>query len=386
MTNTTKKQQEPLLRIAKRTDITIKKKILIYAIGLVGGLLLASIICSLFSKYNDTPIDFFLKLFEGAFGTKNNILDLIRDTALLLGVCLALVPAFKMKFWNLGGNGQILIGSLVSIIIMYELGGKVADPVINILTLVASILAGGIWAAIPGVCKALFNTNESLFTLMMNYIAAGLVTTYICATVKTQSGTFPTLEHGTLPVLGNKIVLTVLIVAMLTVGMYFYLNKTKHGFELALVGESQNTAKYVGINTKKVVIRTIVLSGALCGLIGMLLVTAVTPSITADTARNYGFTGIMAAWLGGFNPIIMVFSSFFIIFVNRGMRGVQIGFHFSSNAIVNVVLGLVYFAIIACAFFVNYRVIFRKKSKKEIQNEVKEEKIDSVEEKVKEEE
>ena len=159
-------KKEPLLRIVKRDALPAAKVVLIYAVAIVVGLLLSSVICSLFSSKN--PLDFFVSLFTGALGSSRRIWLLLQDTALLLGVAVALVPAFKMKFWNLGGNGQILVGCLAAIACMFYLGGKIPDALLILIMTVASILAGAIWGVLPAIFKAYFGTNESLFTLMLN--------------------------------------------------------------------------------------------------------------------------------------------------------------------------------------------------------------------------
>ena len=363
---------EPLFHIVKRNDISIKKGLLIRAITLGVGLILSSIFLSIVCKGN--PFMFFSNLFIGNFGSKRKIWILLRDTSLLLGVGLALIPAFKMKFWNLGGNGQILIGCLVSIMYMVVMGkAGVADIFIVLTMIPASILAGAIWALLPAIFKAFFNTNESLFTLMMNYIAVGLVGVYLTSTVKDGSGTLGTVKTGHIGEIGNPYLLTIIIVAILVIFMNIYLKYTKQGYELTVVGESQNTAKYVGINVKFVIFRTMAISGAICGLIGLLIAGAIDHSITAESAKNMGFTAIMVAWLAKFNPLIMIGTSFFISFLSRGMDQVQSEFNITSTAASDIVIGVIYFVIIGVEFFINYQIIFNfKKNKKRIdlQNEV----------------
>lgn len=356
-----KTQREPFIRIVKRDNLTTKKKALIYAIALVGGLLLASIVCTVFS--NKDPISFFGSMLSGAFASPRKIWILLRDTALLLGVSLALVPSFKMKFWNLGGNGQVLVGCLATVACMYYFGGKLPDGVVVLMMIVSSVLAGAVWAVIPAIFKALFNTNESLFTLMMNYIAQGLVAASITVWVKSGSGVLLPLPSGHMPELLNEHFLTILVFFLICVLMHGYLKYSKQGYEISVVGESQNTAKYIGINVKKVIIRTLVLSGAICGLVGLFIGGAINYTVNIGSANNMGFTGIMTAWLANFNPFMMVLSCLFITFTSLGMEQVRQSFGFLNNAIANFVIGLIYFCVIACSFFISYRVVFRKKEK-----------------------
>ncbi|MBQ7906863.1 MAG: ABC transporter permease [Clostridia bacterium] len=360
-------KKEPFIRLVKRDGLSRWKVVLIYAIAIVASLLISSIICSLFSSQN--PFAFFASLFSGAFGSSRRIWILLQDTALLLGVAVALVPAFKMKFWNLGGNGQILIGCLAAISCMYYLGGKIPDFLLIILMTVASASAGALWGVLPAIFKAQFGTNESLFTLMLNYIATGLVSMFITIWVKSGSGVLEPLSAGNFPDLfGNKHLLTVLVFFILAGLMYFYLKYTKHGYEIAVVGDSPNTAKYIGIDVKRVIIRTMIISGALSGIVGLFIAGGINHTIDTASANNMGFTAIMATWLASFNPLMMMGTCFFITFISKGMLEVRGNFGFTNDSVANIVIGLIYFCVIACNFFITYKVVFRKKSIKASEN------------------
>lgn len=374
MTDT--KVREPLFHITKRDNITTKKSILIRVIALFFSLLLLCVVCAIIGGEG---IDVVLSaLFDGAFGSERKIWILLQDTALLLGVSLALIPAFKMKFWNLGGNGQILIGCLMAVVCMKFFGGKIPDWSIWIIMTLLCVLSGAIWALIPAVFKAFFNTNESLFTLMLNYVAQFLVGYFVVTWSTSGSNVLTPFDQGNLPVLGNQYILTVLVIAISTVVMSIYLSKSKQGYELSVVGESQNTAKYVGINVRKVIIRTMAISGAMCGIVGLLLSGAIEHTMSESIAKNMGFTAIMATWLAHCNPLMVVLTSFLITFLNRGMVSVRMDLNLTSDAISNVCIALVYFIIIASEFFITYKVkspIFDKiaalipKRKKTLQEE-----------------
>ena len=357
-----KTAREPLFHVVKRDGLKTKFVVMIYAIAIVASLLLGGIITSLASKGD--PFSFFLSLVDGCFGTERKIWVFLQQMALLLSVSMALVPAFKMKFWNLGGNGQILIGGLAAIACMFYMGGKVEDGVIILVAVIASALAGAIWAIIPAVCKAFFNTNESLLTLMLNYIASGLVTFFLAVWVKSGSGVLEPISYGNLPNLFNPYLLIVLFGVLITVIMFVYLRFSKHGYELSVVGDSPNTARYIGINVKWVVIRTMVLSGAICGLVGLLLTSGMSHTIGVKTAQNMGFTAIMTTWLGNCNPLMILATCGLVTFVTKGMEQVRMDFGLTNDSIANLIIGLVYFFIIACAFFIQYKVVFNLKSKK----------------------
>ena len=153
---------------------------------------------------------------------------------------------------------------------------------------------------------------------------------------------------------------------VITVLMYIYLRFSKHGYEISVVGESVNTAKYVGIKVDKVIVRTMLLSGAIAGIVGFVLAGSINHTISTTSANNMGFTGIMVTWLAAFNPLIMILTSFFITFISNGMVEVRKTFMFTNDSISNIVVGIVYFAIIVCPFFINYKLVFRKHEKEEI--------------------
>ena len=365
-----KNTKEPFIHITRREGMPLWKGLLIRAAAVLIALILSDIVISAAAPKSQGFFGFFGALFSGAFGTERRIWLLFQDTFLLLGVAVALVVAFKMKFWNLGGNGQILMGCLACAICLKYLGGKLPDPLVWLIMLVASLAAGALWAVIPAIFKAFFNTNESLFTLMMNYIAMYLVAFFISYWYPGGTGAMSPLTEGVLPPLGEgqmgKSLLPILLFAVVTAAIYLYLRFSKHGYEVALIGDSKNTARYAGINVRKVIIRTLILSGALCGLVGFLLAGSVNRMVSTTMDDNMGFTGIMVAWMGKLDPLIMAGVSFFINFLERGMAQVCTDFGFTSEALSDIVVGLIYFFFIGCEFFILYRVHIagtRKKAK-----------------------
>lgn len=357
--------KEPLFHISRRQAMPLWKAIAVRAAAIIIGLVICGIIVSASSSSGKSFFEVFSSLFRGCFGTQRNIWRLFRQMALLLGVSLALVVAFKMKFWNLGGNGQILMGCLVSAMCLYYFGGKLPDGVVWLIMIASSLLIGAIWAVIPAIFKAFFKTNESLFTLMMNYIAICLINFFLKLWYPTGSGSMDPIDTGALPSIGatsaqKESILTIIVVALLTVFMIFYLKRSKHGYEISIVGDSENTALYAGINVKKVMIRTLAISGALCGMIGLLLTGSINHTVDASMDDNMGFTGIMVAWLAKFNPAVMIFTAFFITFVTRGMETVNSDFSFGSDELGDIVISIIYFLIIACEFFISYQITFKK--------------------------
>ncbi|MBQ4266791.1 MAG: ABC transporter permease [Clostridia bacterium] len=347
--------------IVKRDAVPWHFSVLIRAAAIIASLLVSAVVITVLTKKN--PIEVYTSMIKGAFGSELRIWSLVQNIAVLLCISLAVTPAFKMKFWNCGAEGQVLIGGLATISVMMFLGDSLPYPVLLIVMILASVLAGIIWAVVPAFFKAMWNTNETLFTLMMNYVAIQLVAFFLKYFVKSGSGILSPMPEYGLPVIGDyAYLLNIIIVAVLTVLVYIYLKKTKHGYEIAVVGESENTAKYIGINVKKVIIRTLVVSGALCGIAGLILVGGTNHTISTTTAGGRGFTAIMVSWLAKFNPIYMVLTSFLIVFLEKGAGQVSTDFRLPL-AISDIVTGIILFFIIGCEFFLNYKILVSKNGK-----------------------
>lgn len=356
---------EPLFHLVKRDDMKWWQAWLIRIAAIILALLLVGVISMLLTKENFFSI--YETMYRGAFGkleTGSTVMlwKFLQKTAILLGLSLAVTPAFKMKFWNCGAEGQALAGGLASMICMIELGDVLPYPVLLLVILLSSILAGAVWGVIPAIFKAQYNTNETLFTLMMNYVATQIVKYYLYIEGGGSNKINP-VSAGNLPMIGdNKYALNVIIVLVLTILMYVYLNYSKHGYEISVVGESQNTARYIGINVKKVFIRTMIISGALCGVVGMLLVAGTDHSIDTNTVGGQGFTAIMVSWLGQFNPFVMVVMSALVIFLNLGSAKVADTCGLNSS-FADITVGIVILFVVGCEFFIRYSVKFRHAKK-----------------------
>lgn len=362
-----KTAREPLFHLSKRTEVNPKRDWLIR----IGAFILSVFACALVTTLlTDKTIGYFFeKFFEGTFGTGREvwswrpIWNLLHGTAILLIIALAVTPCFKMRFWNIGGEGQVLMGALGCAVIINFMGGKSADASTILLSLVLAVVFGMCWAVIPALFKAKWNTNETLLTLMMNYIAICLTEYFIKSVATSGTGTLNFKSGIINPIFGNEFILKIIVVAVVTVIMAIYLKYSKHGYELAVVGESENTARYIGINTKKVIIRTLLLCGAICGITGFLLVSATNHSLSsASTVGGRGFTGVLISWLAHFNPLAMVLTSFLVVFIDSGAS--QVGNYARLGASYpSVMTGIFFFFIIATEFFINFKIIFRHKEK-----------------------
>ena len=361
-------KKQALFHIAKRDALPWYKSFAIRGCAIVLALIVCAVVTMLMTGEN--PVSIYATIFKGAFGSARKTWVTFQNLAVLLGISLAVTPAFKMRFWNIGAEGQVLIGCLATAACMICLGDKLPNAVLILVSLIAALAAGGLWGFLPAFFKAKWNTNETLFTLMMNYIATQLAAFFIIVwEVPKGAGKIGIInqntEAGWLPVVGGqKYLLVILVVAILTVFMYIYLNYSKHGYEIAVVGESQRTASYAGIKVERVIIRTMVLSGAVCGLMGLLLTAGTDHTLTTTIVGGRGFTAVMVSWMAKFNPIIMVFTSLLLVVLGRGASEISSTFGLNQSCS-DILTGIILFFIIGSEFFITYQVSLRKSGKKE---------------------
>ena len=361
-------KRSSVLHISKRDNLPWYKTWAIRG----AAILLAAVVCGVVTAglTGQNPLAVYKTMFDGAFGTKRKMWILGQNLAILLVVSLAVTPAFKMRFWNVGGEGQILIGGLATAACMILLGDKMPNWALILLMILASIAAGALWGAIPAICKARWNTNETLFTLMMNYVATQLVAYYVILwEVPKGAGKIGIINQATqagwLPQIGSyKYLLNILVTLVLTVMMYFYLTRSKQGYEIAVVGESERTARYVGIPVGKVIVRTMMISGGICGLAGLLLVGGTAHTITTSISGGRGFTAVMVAWLAKFNPFSMIFTSFLLVFLDRGAQEIST-IYALNHSFSDILTGIILFFIIGSEFFISYKLNFLKNTRKE---------------------
>lgn len=359
------KEKAPLFHIAKRNGMEWWKAWTIRVVAILLALVVSGLVTVSLTGLN--PFKVYEAMFVGALGTSRLIWNLCQEVAILLCISIAVTPAFKMKFWNIGAEGQVLMGGLATTMCIILLGGKIPDACLFPITIVASIAFGAIWALIPAIFKARWNSNETLFTLMMNYIATQLVAYFTLEwSVPKGSGTPRVLEYAQFPAIAGKAYLiNILVVIAVTIFMFIYLKYSKHGYELSVVGGSENTAKYIGINVKKVIVRTMALSGAICGIAGLLLVSGTDHSLKSTSAGGRGFTAIMVSWLAKFNPIFMVLTSFLIVFLEKGSSKISERFRL-NDSFSDIITGIIIFFIIGSEFFINYKIMFNSKAEEEL--------------------
>ena len=364
---------EPLFHLAKRTNVNPLRATLIRIAAIVLGLVACGLVAFLLiEKLNQNPGkigDFYNCFIKGSFSTERKLWKFLKNMAVLQCISLAVTPAFRMRFWNIGAEGQTLMGVLGAITMAFYFGGKVPEWQLLIMMFIAALIYGAVWAVIPALFKAKWNTNETLFTLMMNYVATQLASFFIIVwEVPKGAGKIGIINQSTksgwLPELGNAYLLPILIVAIMTGVIYIYMQYSKHGYEISVVGESQRTASYAGIKVDRVIIRTMVLSGALCALIGFILTSGVDHTLTTTIVDSRGFTAVMVSWMSKFNPFIMIAASLLLVTMDRGATEVSSSLGL-NHSFADILTGIILFFIIATEFFITYKISLRKSGKKE---------------------
>lgn len=354
------------IRLAKRTDAMNPLYVWLIRVGsivlalLIGAILLAAL--------GFSPIKTYATIIEGATGSRMYLLQTVKIAIPLLGCALAIAPCFKMRFWNIGAEGQITAGAVGASFFALNYAETMPGYILVPLMAVAGILCGGIWGLIPGFFRAKWNTNETLFTLMMNYIIIGIVRWL-------QGGPWENPGMGgkgsqKIAMFGKSAYLPEvfgihcgwIIVLVLVVLMYIYMNHTKHGFEIAVIGDSSNTARYSGMNVGRIMMRTMFLSGAISGLVGFIIVSGADHTLSAVVAGGIGFTAITVAWLAQLNPFAMIIIASLLAILEKGSQTANRVLQVPAT-IAEILTGFILLCMLGCEFFVNYRLSFHREKK-----------------------
>lgn len=353
-----------MIKISKRAELPKRQETVIRAIAIAFSLICAGLVIMVLG-FN--PITVFHEIVLGALGTEIRIQQTIVKAIPLLITSLGILVAFKMKFWNIGGEGQIMMGAFGASLVALNVPGSLSTPLTLLAMAVVAMIFGGIWAFIPAFFKAKFGTNETIFTLMMNYIAIKWVTYLQYGPWKDpESQGFPKIANfepnAILPSLfGVHIgwIISIIIVIL----VYIFINHTKKGFEITVVGESIETARYAGMNINAIIITSMLISGGLCGLTGMIQASAIEKTLTASISGGYGFTAIITTWLGRLSsPIIMVVCIAFAILLQGGAY-LQIAMSIPA-AVADMIEGIILFFVLGSEFFLQYKLSFEHKSRK----------------------
>ena len=359
----TREKKTPLIRLAKRDGMEAWKIWCIRVGSILAALLLGALVMALVGT---NPVTAYGTILSGALGKKTAVRQTVKIAIPLLGCALAIAPCFKMRFWNIGAEGQITAGAIAASYFALFWAGRVPGPMLLVIMGLAGAVAGGLWALIPAFFKAKWNTNETLFTLMMNYIIIGVVRWLQGGPWEGRKGSqiIPQFDAAAcLPrVLGVHC--GWIIVLILVVFMHVYMNHTKHGYEIAVIGDSVNTARYAGMNVGRIMMRTMFLSGAISGLVGFIVASGANNTLYDGVAGGVGFTSITVAWLSQLNAFAMVAISMLLAVLSKGAETLQTRMAVPTS-ISDIITGILLFCMLGCEFFINYKLIFRKNSHKE---------------------
>ncbi|RGY99110.1 ABC transporter permease [Clostridium sp. AM58-1XD] len=351
---------EPLIRVVKKAELAGREIVILRLEAVIlaivaGGLFILSI------GYN--PFLVYKTIVEGCFRSAMSFQATIKIMIPLLVSSLGVTLAFKMKFWNIGAEGQIIMGAVFAS--YFALFHSDWNHWILILAMTAAgIVGGGLWGLIPAWFKTKFDTNETLFTLMLNYIALHIISWLQEGPWrdKTAQGfaKIPRFDKNAAldKVLGIQFgwIIALILVAVILI----YLKYSKQGYEIGVVGESQDTARYAGMNVRRIVLRTMFFSGAVCGLGGMIQAAGSDITLTTSVAGGVGFTAIIVAWLAQLNPVMILVVSLCFSILEKGSSVVQSTYGLSSDCAA-VLQGIILFFILGCELFVRYKFVFRRK-------------------------
>lgn len=368
--------KEPLIRIVKRTGLKKRYIALLYFISVVIALGIGAIL--LFSlKAN--PVEYYKQMFT--LGTINNRFaymqfeNYIKDFVPLLITSLALSLAFKMKFWNIGGEGQFLLGALAGATVAF-LVPSTLNPFLTILIMIlAGALVGGFIGLLTSFLNVKFGTDETLFTLMLNYIALSIMTFFgetkagwnIFLKTDSERPQFAKIPENArmikIPLGDFSLEISFVFVVLLVVFIFIYLTRTKHGYEISVIGDSINTAKYSGMKVNKIICRTMFLSAALIGAAGAIRVSSVH-SLSTSITNDVGWTGIIVAWLAKLNPIGIVIVTVLITVLQCGCITASVSASNIDSHFADLLQGIILFVVLAADFFIRFKIVVRKSNKK----------------------
>ncbi|HPF06854.1 MAG TPA: ABC transporter permease [Spirochaetota bacterium] len=353
-----------MIKMSARTDCPAKESAAIRG----GAIILALVTVSFFIMIlGHNPFSVYGSMIEGAFGTVYRITETLRKSIPLIIASLGIALAFRLKFWNIGAEGQIMTGAMGATFCALNFPDLPSWILLPMMA-AASIICGGIWGAIPAYFRAKWRTNETIFTLMMNYVALKWLTYLQYGPWKDPAALgFPKIPGFS----QNAVLPTVfglhagwIIAILLVIIMHLFINHTKRGYEISVVGGSENTGRYAGMNVKGIIIYTIFLSGGLCGLCGMIEASGVNRTLSVGITMGAGYTAIITSWLSSLKaPVIPVVCVLFAAMIQGGTF-IQMAFQIPQSA-AQILQGTILFFVLGSEFFIRYRISFIKNIKSE---------------------
>lgn len=349
-------------RVVKAQEPTKKKTIIVQSYAILGALLLTGIFIL---SMGHNPLSVYVSMLSGAFGSLYRFQETIIKAIPLLITALGIGVAFRMKFWNIGAEGQIIMGAFSASYIALNFK-DLPKPLLLILMFIVGIVGGGVWALIPAYLRAKFNTNETIVTLMMNYIALKWIVFLQYGPWKDpMSLGFPKIPNFSANAILPKVAgihIGWIISLILVVMIHYFIKHTKKGYEIQVLGESENTARYAGMNVKRIILTAMFISGGIAGMVGMIQASAVSNTLSMEISGGVGFTAIIIAWLSGLSaPWMMVVSLLFAV-LTQGAGYIQTVYQIPQAA-AQIIQGLILFFVLGSQFFLQYKIIFEKSKK-----------------------
>lgn len=356
-----------MIQIVKRAEISKADNFKIRTIAILISLVVLGIFL-LVLKLN--PMEVYASLIKGSFGTSYSTKQTLIRAIPLIITSLGISIAFKMQFWNIGGEGQIVMGAFAASFFALKFPQMPVFPLLLIM-FCAGILGGGLWALIAALLKGKWKTNETIVTLMLNYIALKFITYLQYGPWKDKRAMgFPKIPNfspnATLPqVFGIHMGWIIAIVLVILV--YIFMKYTKKGYEISVLGESEKTAMYAGIKIQKTMYIAIFLSGALCGIAGVIQASAVSRTLSPEIAGGAGFTAIIITWLSALSaPIIVVVAILFAALL-EGASFIQTAFGIPQAA-AQLIQAIILFFVLGSEFFTKYKINFLAEGKQKEAN------------------
>lgn len=343
-----------MIRLVKREDISKAANIRVRLIFILLSLVAISIFL-LVQSFN--PLEVFGGILKGSFGSMYRVKSTIIKAIPLAITAVGISIAFKMKYWNIGAEGQIFFGAFGAALVAYKLPDMASLPLL-LLMFFSAVLMGGLYALVSGILKVYFNSNETIITLMLNYIALKFITYLQFGPWKDKKAMgFPKMpnftENAILPKFGG-IHIGLVIALAIVIAAYIFMKHSKTGYEIAVLGESENTAKYAGIKINKTTLLAVFLSGALCGITGFIQTSAVSQTLSIEVTGGVGYTAIIIAWLSNLSsPIIAVVSILFAALL-EGSSFVQTAFGI-PNAVASILQSFILFFVLGSELFIKYK-------------------------------
>ncbi|MDX9809471.1 MAG: ABC transporter permease [Sphaerochaetaceae bacterium] len=347
------------IAIEKRTKKSRLAIFLVPIVSFIISLLLGAIVLAL-SKAS--PIAAYSAMVKGAFGNARWFQYTIVEALPLLLCGLGVGIAFRLKFWNIGAEGQYIWGA-IGITWVMQFWKFLPVWMLLPVGLVVGLITGALWAGVPGYLKAQWGVDETLTTLMLNYVAIGYAEYLYIDHWKAPFGNFGTPEFpelARLPRVWGRVHAGVFIALALVVILWFFLYKTRWGFEMNMIGKNPRAARYQGVSIKKNIVVAMLASGAICGLAGAVNTAAVTFRLTKGVDAGYGFTGIVIAWMAGLNPFASIVVAIVMAALKTGADQLQIAVKL-PEAMGPVLQGLVLIPLLAGSIFTDYHLKLHRK-------------------------